>query len=166
MLQKGPLELLDQPGPGFYSRLFLVQKATGLEVRHRPVDPGWVCLPDQVQDGDCGVSLGVDQDGQFDVLCRPKGRLLSNPHSSRFSALSPVCGGGSGVLVSGSLFGPGNSYSCVHQSLLPDIGVDSSAGDLPPLVSGRLVGCSGVSFPSPSPLSPARVVLRTGRSQT
>ena len=29
MLQKGTLEVVDQPGPGFYSRLFLVQKVTG-----------------------------------------------------------------------------------------------------------------------------------------
>ena len=29
MLEKGALELVDQPAPGFYSRLFLVQKATG-----------------------------------------------------------------------------------------------------------------------------------------
>ena len=29
MLEKGTLELVDHPDPGFYSRLFLVQKVTG-----------------------------------------------------------------------------------------------------------------------------------------
>ena len=30
MLEKGALELVNQPGPGFYSMLLLVQKATGV----------------------------------------------------------------------------------------------------------------------------------------
>ena len=29
MLAKGALEIVPDPGPGFYSRLFLVEKATG-----------------------------------------------------------------------------------------------------------------------------------------
>ena len=29
MLQKGAVELVDQPGPGYYSRLFLVEMVTG-----------------------------------------------------------------------------------------------------------------------------------------
>ena len=29
MLQKGALEPVDQPGPGFYSRLYLVEKVMG-----------------------------------------------------------------------------------------------------------------------------------------
>ena len=29
MLEKDALEVVDRPGPGFYSRIFLVEKATG-----------------------------------------------------------------------------------------------------------------------------------------
>ena len=72
MMQKGALKLVDQPSPGFYSRLYLVQKATGLVTRHRSVNPEWVCHPYQVRDGDSGVSFGVSQEGRYDVLCRPQ----------------------------------------------------------------------------------------------
>ena len=60
MLQKGTLELVDQPGLGFYSCFFLVQKLTG----------GWrpvinlstlnvnVTLPSS--DGDSGIGRGVN----------------------------------------------------------------------------------------------------------
>ena len=44
MLAKGALEIVLDPGPGFYSRLFLVEKATG---GWCPVidlsTPEWVC---------------------------------------------------------------------------------------------------------------------------
>ena len=103
MLQKGPLELVDQPSPGFYSHLFLVQKAMGLETHHRPFNPELVCHPYQVPDGDSGVSLEVDQEGRYDVLCQPQRRLLSDPHSFSFSAIPLVCIGGSDVSVSGSV---------------------------------------------------------------
>ena len=48
MLEKWTLELVDQPGLGFYSHIFLIQKATGLEACYRPVDPERGCHPHQV----------------------------------------------------------------------------------------------------------------------
>ena len=107
---------MDQPSPGFYSRLFLVQKVTELETCHRSVNTEWVRHPYQVPDGDSGVGLGVGQEGQHDVLCRPQGCLLSDPLSSGFSAVSQVCSVVSSLSVSGSLFQPGVSASGLHQS--------------------------------------------------
>ena len=68
MLQKGAMESVYQPGTGFYSHLFLVQKATGAGVPHRFVHAEWVCHADQVTDGDSNVGFGVDSEGRLDVL--------------------------------------------------------------------------------------------------
>ena len=56
MLQKRALEPVDQPGLGFHSQLFLVEKVMGgLETRHRFVDTEWIRHSDEVPNGDSGV---------------------------------------------------------------------------------------------------------------
>ena len=59
MLSKDALEIVLDPGPGFYSRLFLVEKVTGLATRDRPLSPERVCLPHPVQDGDSRICAPV-----------------------------------------------------------------------------------------------------------
>ena len=76
----------------------------------------------------------------------------SSPHPFGLSAVSPVCSGGSGVPVSSSLLRPVHNPTGLFQGLLSDIRMGASARHVPPPVSGRLTGCSGVSasFPSSS----------------
>ena len=65
MLAKDALEIVLDPGPGFYSRLFLVEKATG---GWRPVidlSPERVCSANYVQDGDCSLSATLRPRGGF-----------------------------------------------------------------------------------------------------
>ena len=159
MLWKGGLEQVDQPGPGFYSRLFLVQKATG---GWRPIIDlstldGFVTIT-RFQMETVPLVLGsvwmfsVDfKDAYFQIPIHPDSQLY------------PVCCRKSGVSSLGSLFWPVVGFSGLHQSLLPCIGVGSSTGDPPALVSGLLVSCGGVSsLSSPSSRSPAPVMPGTG----
>ena len=55
MLVKDVLKIVLDPGPGIYNRLFLVEKATGLASRDRPLSPERVCPADSVKDGDLGL---------------------------------------------------------------------------------------------------------------
>ena len=68
MLQKGALELVKHLGPGYYSRLFLVQKA--LRGWHPMIDLSneWICHPYQIQDGGSVFGDGVDQERGLRVL--------------------------------------------------------------------------------------------------
>ena len=66
MLSKDALEIVLDPGPGFYCRLFLVKKVTGgLATRDRPLSPERVCSPHSVQDGDSRLCAPVRQRGDF-----------------------------------------------------------------------------------------------------
>ena len=60
MLQKGAMKLIPQPGPGFYNRLSLVQRATEVAARDGLVESERVRHPDQVHRGDSLVSPGVN----------------------------------------------------------------------------------------------------------
>ena len=53
MLEKGTLEVVDPLGPGYYSQMFLVQKATGgWRSVNRSFDFQLLCDPHPLQDGD------------------------------------------------------------------------------------------------------------------
>ena len=65
MFSKDALEIVLDPGPGFYSRLFLVEKVTGLATRDRPLSPERVCSSNSVQDGDRCLCAPVRQRGGF-----------------------------------------------------------------------------------------------------
>ena len=70
----------------------------------------------------------------MDVLHRPQRCLLSDHHPPGITVVSPVCGGGSGVPVSGSLLQAIHNPTGLHQGLLPDIGMDASVRCAPPPV--------------------------------
>ena len=79
MLAKGALEIALDPGPGFYSRLFLVEKATG---GWRPViDLAFERLrpADAVQDGNSRFGAVICQRGGFSSFLGSEGCVLSNP---------------------------------------------------------------------------------------
>ena len=68
-LEKGTLELVDQTGLGFYSRLFLVQKEMGgVASCDRLIESEWICPPYEVVNGNNCIGLGVDQERGRDVL--------------------------------------------------------------------------------------------------
>ena len=64
MLAKGALEIARDPGPGFYSRLFLVEKATG----------GWRPVIDLSHLNDCSADVVQDGNSRFGaVICQRGG---------------------------------------------------------------------------------------------
>ena len=83
------MELAPLPSPGFYSRLFVVWKTSGL---WRPVSPqslrGRFALPH----GDHPVCSSVCPTGGLDGLHRPSGGVSSGSCSSGISSLPALCG--------------------------------------------------------------------------
>ena len=62
MLSKDALEIVLDPGPGFYSR----EKVTGGLASHdRPLSPERVCSVNSVQDGDRRLCASVRPRGKF-----------------------------------------------------------------------------------------------------
>ena len=79
MLAKGALEIARDPGPGFYSRLFLVEKATGgwrpvIDLSIEGLRPA-----DAVQDGNSRFGAVVCQRGGFSSFLGSEGCALSDP---------------------------------------------------------------------------------------
>ena len=72
------------PGPRYYSRLFLVEKATGWCSMFNLLSLNRY-VTYQVQDGNGLVSTGVNQERRLHVLDRPQGRLLPDTHSPYLS---------------------------------------------------------------------------------
>ena len=64
MLSKDALEIVLDPGPGFYSHLFLVEKVTGgVASRNRPLLPERACSANSIQDGDHSLHASLHQRG-------------------------------------------------------------------------------------------------------
>ena len=171
------LELLHQPGPGFYSWFFLVQKATG---RWWPVIDlsnlnGFITLNKfSMEMVSLAVGLEVNQERGCHVLDRPQGRIFSDSCPSGVLYVPSVCCSGEGVPVQGALFRPFCNFPGLYQCLVwcrsdymylrfvvqgkvyqfralcfglsitsqvftsvwSGVGVNSSEGDLPALLSG------------------------------
>ena len=103
----------------------------------RPVYSEWLCHPDQVPDGDSSVSIGVDSELRLDILHRPQRYVLYFQipiHLDSRLYLRFVVEGR--VIQFRALFRPIYSTKSVHQGILPDIRVGSSARGSPPSVSG------------------------------
>ena len=79
MLDKGALEIARDPGTGFYSRLFLVEKATGgwrpvIDLTFERLRPA-----DVVQDGNSRFGAVICQRGGFSSFLGSEGCILSDP---------------------------------------------------------------------------------------
>ena len=72
MLQKGAVELLEQPA------LPRGESDSGMETCHRPLDTEQLCDSDEVQDGDHCFSPGVSPPRRLEVLHRPPGHVFSD----------------------------------------------------------------------------------------
>ena len=129
ILQKGAVELVNQSGPGFYSRLFLVKKATRCwqPVINLSTLNGFVTLTKFQMETVASV-LGLIRRGGLDVLHGPQIRLLPDPQPFRLPSLSLVCSRGSGLPVLGPVLQSVHSSSGFHHGLILGIGVGALAG--------------------------------------
>ena len=141
MLQKGAVELVEQRGPGFYSRLFVVEKVTGgTETCHRPLITEQLRNHNEVQNGDHRFSPGVSPPRGLDVLHRPPGRILPNPGPLGVSPVSTLLPQGKCLPVQGVVLRPVFGFLSLHQSLRSGFGVAALEGSAPSPLSGRLAG--------------------------
>ena len=116
LLRKGAVEPAPQ-SPGFYSRLFLVQKASG----------SWRPIIDLSTLNDYVTSSHFHMETPQSVLCSirpgnwmvslgPAGRLPAGSCSSRFASLSSLRGRGKDVPVQGPLFRSHNRAPSLHEN--------------------------------------------------
>ena len=104
MLAKGALEIARDPGPGFYSCLFLVEKASG---GWRPVislSPERVRPADSVQDGNSRFCTVICQRGGFSSFPGSEGRVFADPNPSIFEEAIEVHVGGDSLPVPSPVF--------------------------------------------------------------
>ena len=141
MLLKGEVEHVDQPGPGYYSQLFLVKKVMGgLEAHHLLICIEELRHTDEVPGGNGHVCSRVDLPGGLDVLHRPEGRILSDSDPSGVLPVSLLLSQETCVSVLGVVLQPIHSSAGVHQSLRSGFGVGASEGHASPPLLGRLAG--------------------------
>ena len=120
MLAKGALEIVRDPGPGFYSCLFLVEKASGqLETRDRSLSPERLRPADVVQDGNSRFCTVICQRGGFSSFLGSERLVLSDPDPSIFEEAIEVHVRGNGLPLPSTVFrtvdcSPGSSQSCQH----------------------------------------------------
>ena len=140
MLQKDAVEPVDQPGPGFYSWLFFVEKVTGgLEARHRFIGVERIRHSDQVTYGDSHVCSWVDSAGELDVLHRPERRVLSDSCPSGISTISPLLSQKC-LSVPCLVLRPVHGPAGVYQSLRSSFGAGTSEGHASTPLTGQLAG--------------------------
>ena len=155
MLRKGAVEPMDQLGPGYYSRQFLVEKVRGggggLKARCRSICVKPLHHPDEVQDGDGRICSWVNSLGGLDVLHRPEGRVFSVFNPSGVSTVPSLLSLREVCISSGRCaFWPIHSSTSVHQSLSSGFGVGALEGHASPSLPRRLAGHCGVEESSAS----------------
>ena len=113
MIAKGAVEIAPS-SPGFYSLLFVVQKASG---SWRPVFERF-CPVNTVQDGVKPVCAPVHQELRLDDLHRSQGRVPSGSDSSGQQEVFEICSLRQSLPVQGSLLWPLHCPSSIHKSWL------------------------------------------------
>ena len=137
MLSKDALEIVLDPGPEFYSCLFLVEKVAS---RDRPLSPERVCSADSVQDGDRSLRASVCQRGGFPSFHRSEGRVFPNTRSSVVEEAIEVPVGGDSLSVQGPVLRAVDCPSGLHQGVCSCVCVGAFPRDLSSQVPGRLAG--------------------------
>ena len=145
LIAKGAVELAPLPSPGFYSRLFVVWKTSGVvETGHRPVSPqplrGCFTLPH----GDHPVRSSVCPSGGLDGLHRPSGSVSAGSCPSGISSLPPLCGTWPLLPVQSAVFwsvhGPSGLHSGYGSCICDSSFLRYPYASLPPPVLGRSPG--------------------------
>ena len=115
LLWKGAVEPAPQ-SPGFYSRLFLVKKASGSWApHHRSVDPESLRHLVALPHGDSSVSPELHPPRRLDDLPGPARRVSSGSSSSRFASLSSLRGGREALPIQGPLLRSHDHASSLHE---------------------------------------------------
>ena len=141
MLSKDALEIVLDPGPGFYSRLFLVEKVTGgLATRDRPLSHERVCSSNSIQDGDSRLCAPVRQRGGFPSFHRSEGRIFPNTRSSVVEEAIEVPVGRDSLSVQGPVFRTVDCPSGLHQGVCRCVSMGALPRDSSASVPGRLAG--------------------------
>ena len=120
LLDKGAIELAPLPSPGFYSRLFVVMKASGA---WRPViDLSTLNLRIQQTSFKMetlqSVLLPV-RPGGLDGVSGLEGCVLAGANAPGFTQVPQVHGGGEGVPVQGTLLRPFHGSASFYQVMAP-----------------------------------------------
>ena len=115
LLRKGAVEPAPQ-SPGFYSRLFLVQKASGVVApHHRSVDPERLHHLGTLPHGDSSVSPEFHPPRRLDDLPGPARCLSSGSSASRFASFPSLRGSRKDLPVQGPLFRSHDRASSLHE---------------------------------------------------
>ena len=141
MLAKGALEIARDPDPGFYSRLFLVEKATG---GWRPViDLSHLndfVQADAVQDGNSRFGAVVCQRGGFSSFLGSEGCVLSDPDPWIIEEAVEVHVGGDSLPVQSPVLRSVDCSPGLYQSLRGGVGLGSRSRYPTAPLHGQLVG--------------------------
>ena len=141
MLAKGALEIARDPGPGFYSRLFLVEKATGgwrpvIDLSHLN---DFVQLTPFKMETVASV-LVVCQRGGFSSFLGSEGCVLSDPDPWIIEEAVEVHVGGDSLPVQSPVLRSVDCSPGLYQSLRGGVGLGSRSRYPTAPLPGRLVG--------------------------
>ena len=161
-MPKGALEIVPDPGPGFYSRLFLVEKATG---GWRPVIDlstlnTFIRQTPFKMETVASVLNPVQRSPRLPEL---EGCVLPGARPSKFQEVSALCVTGDSVPVQGSLLRTVHCPPSLHKSVCGSVSVGAHSRNSASPLLGRLAGSGllGDQGPSARP-RPALVVSRSG----
>ena len=132
--------------PGFYSRLFVVTKATGgLAADYRPVHPEPECGLDSFSDGDISDGSLFCAEERLDGIHRSEGCLPSDSDPSCVSQVSQIRSRREDLAVPGPLLWSVHSPTGLHSRDGSCVGVPPSARSSDASVSRRLADSCVVS---------------------
>ena len=141
MIMKGALEIVPDLDPGFYSRLFLVEKASG---GWRPVidlsPPQQMRTTNPIQDGDHRLSTPLGQKWRLPSLRGPERRVLPDPHPPLIQEVALFLHGRDGPSVQGTLLRTVNRPAGLHESFRNSVSLGPLPRSSTSPISGQLVG--------------------------
>lgn len=139
LLGKAVIEVVqDVSTPGFYNRLFVVPKLSGLETSSRRKCSQYVLSENQVLHGNEPLSSSGTSSGGLDGDPRHGRRLLPHSSTSGLQEVSSLCFQGQSLPVPGPLLRPVDSPASVHQDSRPDRSLATPGGSSDLLVPRRL----------------------------
>ena len=91
-----------------------------------------------LQEGDGGVTPGVDQERGYNVLDQPQGHIFPDSNSLRLLVIVQNCHGRQSLPGQDALLQPFHSSPGLHHSIFSGVRIDSKVRDSSSLVSQQL----------------------------